>query len=132
MRKQAGRVEAGADCAVEALETPGRHEHQLVREADHRIANDLALLAGFVRLKTRDLAARTDGGESRDLLLLLENVRGQIESIAMQHRAMAHGEFSEPVDLGDRLPLVCAPLRAILSDRMLLVEDFTPGIVAPR
>jgi two-component sensor histidine kinase len=106
-------------------------ECQIVQEADHRIANDLALLAGFIRLKAAEFARESATPQTQDVLLLLESVRSQIASIAHLHAALARQGPNASADLAERLRDVCASLAAILSNRMELIEDFLPGIQAP-
>jgi two-component sensor histidine kinase len=103
----------------------------IVQEADHRIANDLALLASFIRLKAAELARESAAPQTLDVLILLESVRSQIASIAHLHGSLSRQGPTASADLGERLRDVCAPLAAILSDRMEVIEDFSTGIQAP-
>jgi two-component sensor histidine kinase len=104
---------------------------QIVQEADHRIANDLALLVGFIRLKTAEFGRESAAPQTLDVLILLESVRSQIASIAHLHGSLSRQGPNASADLGERLRDVCAPLSAILSGRMELIEDFSTGIQAP-
>ncbi len=87
----------------------------LLVEADHRIANHLAMLSGYVRLK----AAGVDG-ETR---LLLETIGAQVEAVGRLHRALAaHGQHGA-VDLSEHLRTICAPFAAGLSGGAKLIQD---------
>jgi two-component sensor histidine kinase len=101
---------------------------RLLEEADHRIANHLALLAGFVRIKAADLARRPDQPDPVDTLILLESICTQIDAIAHQHRAMARIGRTESEDLGERLRDLCTPMAPLLIGRMNLVEDLAPRV----
>jgi two-component sensor histidine kinase len=113
---------------VAARPPPGACDQcHIVEEADHRIANHLALLAGIVRLKAIDVA-RQDGAPTRESVqILLENLRAQIDAVAGLHRSFAIGGRGVSADLSAHLHDICAPLAAVLGDRIELVEDFAPG-----
>lgn len=105
-------------------------ECSLIEEADHRIANNLQLLASFVHLKALDLtrqpAVRPE--PTREAVqLLLEGIRTQIEAIACLHRSFARSGPNSSADLSDHLHNVCAAFRSIYSDKINLVEDLSPG-----
>lgn len=87
----------------------------LLVEADHRIANHLGMLSGYVRLK----AAGVDG-ETR---LLLETIGAQVDAVGRLHRALAaHGQHGA-VDLSEHLRMICAPFAAGLAGGAKLIQD---------
>jgi len=96
------------------------------READHRFANHLALLAGFVRLKAADLARQPVEPTTDGVQLLLEGVRAQIEAIADLHRSLASGSRFGRADLKEQLHKVCAPFSSLVGGRIALIEDVSP------
>jgi two-component sensor histidine kinase len=98
-----------------------------VREADHRFANHLALLSGFVRLKAADLARQPAEPTIAGVQLLLESVRGQIEAIAHLHRSLALGSWRGRADLKEHLHKVCAPFSSLVGGRIALIEDVSPS-----
>jgi two-component sensor histidine kinase len=112
-------------------------ECRIVEEADHRIANHLSLIAGFVRLKAADLAQQRISLKQESVQLLLENVRSQIDAVARLHRALALGGRHASTNLAEHLHEVCAPLAAILPARINLLEEFStdrhvqPGQIIP-
>ncbi|WP_419255890.1 sensor histidine kinase [Caulobacter sp. ErkDOM-YI] len=98
----------------------------LVAEADHRIANQLSLLAGFVRLKALDLARRPlefADPASEAAQMLLESIRAQIEAVARLHRSFALRGSGASADLSEHLHEICGALGSIFSDRIEMVED---------
>ena len=108
----------------------GRQEYFAVadtQEADHRFANHLALLSGFVRLKAADLARQPLQPSRQDVLLLLESFRGQIEAMARLHRSLALGAGGAQADLAEHLHDTCAPMSLLLAGRIALTEDISPG-----
>lgn len=101
---------------------------QISREADHRIANHLALLAAFVRLKAGDLAQRPrDQHWHAEALLLLESIAAQIETVGRLHRALAHESDLAP-DLGDHLRGVCNALGTTLAGELDLQQELPLGL----
>jgi two-component sensor histidine kinase len=102
-------------------------ECSLLEEADHRIANHLALLAGYVRLKAADLATGPVELSRGSVSLLLASIDSQIAGVARLHRALAVNRRRESADLGGYLHAVCAPFVAGLSGMIEIVEDFPVG-----
>jgi two-component sensor histidine kinase len=96
-------------------------------EANHRFANHLALLSGFVRLKAADIARQPLQPTVEDVQLLLESFRGQIEAMARLHRSLAVGVPSAGADLGEHLHDICAPMSLLMAGRIALIEEVSPG-----
>jgi len=101
------------------------------READHRFANHLALLSGFVRLKAADLTRQPVQPTVEDVQLMLESFRSQIEAMARLHRSTTLGINGVRIDLEDHLHDVCAPMSLLLAGRIALIEDISPDCQAP-
>ena len=99
----------------------------LIAEADHRIANHLALLAGHVRLKAAELAKRPEASGCDAIQLLLLGVQAEISAVARLHRKLSGRNAQAPSDLAHELHEVCAPFRSGLSGDVVVVEDFEPG-----
>lgn len=101
----------------------------LLAEADHRIANHLALLMGYVRLKTADMDSQGRAPSLAAMHVLLDGVGAQIAAVARLHRALVSDSPPGPVDLGKRLHEVCAPFARGLAGAATVIEDFAPGCV---
>jgi two-component sensor histidine kinase len=99
----------------------------IVQEANHRFANHLALLSGFVRLKAADLARQPVTPTVAGVLLLLESLHAQIAATARLHRTLAMDGGRSRADLGEHLHSVCAPLSAMFAGRIAMIEDVSPG-----
>lgn len=104
----------------------------LLAEADHRIANHLSLLMGYVRLKTADMDRRRRTPSRRAMHELLGGIGAQIAAVAKLHRALAFEDLLGSTDLGEHLREVCAPLAGGLSGEVRIVEDLAPGCVVAR
>lgn len=86
----------------------------LVFEAHHRVANNLALIASFVRMHARDIANRTEPASLEDVRILLEEVGLRVEAVGQLHRRLAL--IDQPtVDLGAYLRDIAPSVVASLS-----------------
>lgn len=98
-------------------------------EADHRIANHLALLVSYVRLKAADLEHQREAPSRKSVQVLLEGVSGQIAAVARLHRALVSPERPGSADLGEHLREVCAPFASGLGGAVRIVQDLPSGCV---
>jgi two-component sensor histidine kinase len=92
-------------------------------EADHRVANHLAMLSSYIRLK----AAAFDhpaGPPSRGAAqLFAQSLDGQVRAIARMHRMLISGQPDGPLSLVTLLHEICAPYVSGMDRRIALVED---------
>lgn len=93
---------------------------RLLREADHRIANHLAMLAAFVRLKDLEVTGDTT---TEAVHLLLETIRTQTDAVASLHRLLSAQGTATYADLASNLEATCAPLKSLLAGRIEIVVD---------
>ena len=103
----------------------------LSAEADHRIANNFAMLAGLVRLKTAALARQPTEPSRNEVLLLLESISVHIDAVASLHRILATNGAQSSTDLGEHLRDICCVFRSGPSSDFVIAEDFEPGCVLP-
>lgn len=105
---------------------------RLIQEADHRIANHLAMLAAFVRLKELELARGPAVPSAEAVQILLETIRIQTDAVARLHRSLASNGRHVFSDLAEHLHATCSPLASLLAGRVEVIEDFSSGCqVAP-
>ncbi|HVU43897.1 MAG TPA: sensor histidine kinase [Xanthobacteraceae bacterium] len=74
-----------------------------VAEANHRIANHLAILAGLVRLQSQRLTHRTEPLDPADAAMSLADIGARLETIAELHKALARLPRDEAVVLDSYL-----------------------------
>lgn len=86
-----------------------------VAESNHRIANNLAMLAGMVRMYTRTMARSTEPVDRDDIAALFDDIGCRIDAIAHLHTLLARNEHGEPVNLGDYLRDVAATIMSSMS-----------------
>jgi two-component sensor histidine kinase len=76
-------------------------------EADHRIANSLAVISGLVRVR-----ARADQGHANETFLL--EIADRIDTVAKLHRLIAHPD-SDAIELHIYLQEICQRLGSALA-----------------
>jgi two-component sensor histidine kinase len=99
----------------------------IVEEADHRIANHLAMLAGFVQQKASALSRQHDKPDLQQVQFVLQSVRLQIGLTGRLHRTLSNARRTCAVDLADHLREICNSLLALAPNRVELVEDLQTG-----
>jgi two-component sensor histidine kinase len=77
------------------------------KEADHRIANSLAVISGLVRVR-----ARADQGHANETFLL--EIADRIDTVAKLHRLIAHPN-SDAIELHLYLKEICQRLGSALA-----------------
>ena len=103
-----------------------------VAEADHRIANHLALLACYVRLKGTELVRRAPPPGAGDFSLLIEAIGAQITAISQLHRLLSTDGTQSSADLGHHLGMICSALGSGVSGDVVIVETLASDCrVAP-
>ncbi len=68
----------------------GETSQLLSAESDHRIANNLMLIAGLLRLEAAGLAGRGRALSAQEACDLLEEAGNRIETVGRLHRLLAH------------------------------------------
>lgn len=95
-------------------------------EANHRIANNLALVAGMVRVHAREVARKGEPLEAAEVGELLEEIGSRIDAIARLHSLLAASEHGELVDLGRYLHevsgIVVSSLTSVSKTRLMPIE----------
>ncbi len=103
---------------LRTMTAPGVSEplqFDLIAEANHRIANNLAMIAGLARLQAGNIwgdEARFTGGEVR---LMLQEFGGRVDAVARLHRLLANPGQPTSIDLGDYLRSVAEAVVATVS-----------------
>ena len=86
-------------------------------EAQHRIANNLALIAGYTRLQATRLHKARQPLSAREACIVLEEVAARIETVGEMHRLLsaAPGHGDGGIDLGRYLAKLCGSLVETIS-----------------
>lgn len=86
----------------------------LVSEADHRIANSLALVCGLIRTKASAFRGR-DSVPAEEAAATLGEIAGQVETVARLSRLLSRRPGDDLVNICDHLRDVCAMLSETLA-----------------
>ncbi len=99
--------------AAQAQATP--LASQLADEANHRIANHLAMLAALGRLQAKGVGRTPNALSGKDVQRLLEDFAGRLETVAEIHRLLAHRPGGAPVDVAEYLDRIAQGLVSSLT-----------------
>jgi two-component sensor histidine kinase len=88
---------------------------QLADEANHRIANHLAMLAALGRLQARGAGRTPIALSGKDVRRLLDDFAGRLETVAEIHRLLAHQPGGAPVEVADYLDRIAQGLVSSLT-----------------
>ena len=93
---------------------------ELVREANHRIANHLSMIVGLVQIQASALAKGPDILPRTAVQEILQDMASKILSISHLHRKLADSPLSDEIDLSAYLVESCAAMTTslALSDRV--------------
>lgn len=86
-------------------------------EANHRIANSLALLAGLVRMQGGSVKKKSQTYSNADVCHLLDGVAARIATISQIHRILSRGHVEGVVNMKPHLEEITEALSSALSSR---------------
>lgn len=115
-RKRGAQAPPGPDCAGPCV---------LRAETDHRVANHLMMLSGYVRLQGRHIV-RAGAADHEAVSLFVRSVDAQIHAIARLHRHLMVNVNGRSSDLATLLHEVVACF-AIGQETCSVVEDLDPA-----
>lgn len=102
-------------------------------ESDHRIANHLAMLASYVRLKGSELARRETPPDTSDIGYLIRGIVAQMDAISDLHRILSAQGTPNAMDLSVPLSRICAAMQTGVAGEVNIVGSFENGCeLAPR
>ncbi|HSM78642.1 MAG TPA: sensor histidine kinase [Bryobacteraceae bacterium] len=88
---------------------------ELVREANHRIANHLSMIVGMVQIQASALAKGPDVLPRTEVHNLLQDMAGKILSVSHLHRKLADAPHAHELDLAGYLVDSCSALLTSLG-----------------
>lgn len=93
-------------------------------ESNHRIANNLTLLASALGIRAGEIANRDRDLDCEEVSLILGEVSARISTVAWLHRFLSKEPDADRIDLNGHLYELCETLLSALSDpwRMKLVR----------
>ena len=87
----------------------------LADEANHRIANHLAMLAALMRLEAKGIGRTRIALSARDVERLVENLAGRLDAVGEIHRLLAHRSGGAPIDVANYLETIAQGLVSSLT-----------------
>ena len=87
----------------------------LVDEANHRIANHLAMLAALMRFKAIGVGPTQIELSAKDVQRLLEDFAGRLDTVGEIHRLLALRSSGAPVDVANYLETIAQGLVSSLT-----------------
>jgi len=84
-------------------------------EANHRIANNLAIVAAYLRLQASDVAALGRSLTPEQANATLREAASRVESVGKIHRHLAHTTTLRSVDISGYLEELCGELAASMA-----------------
>ena len=87
----------------------------LVAEANHRIANSLAVLVGMVRMQSAAVKKSADSLSNAEVRRLLDGIAARISTVSQLHRIISHAGSEGVISLKPHLHTVTDALVAALT-----------------
>jgi len=97
---------------------PFTHDHRahlVDHEADHRIANNLGMIASLLRLRARSVGQQRGPMDRSEVIVMLEEVAARVDTVARLHRLLSHSYHNALVDVGAYLRELSESLGASLA-----------------
>ncbi len=94
----------------------------LVAEANHRVANSLALLGGLVRMQARAIGNNSSTYTNAEIRLLFDGIAARIATIGQLHRMLATMPTEGSILINAHLRDVCASLASAFSSEQQTVK----------
>jgi two-component sensor histidine kinase len=91
------------------------HLHPALSEANHRICNNLSLLASSVSIRAAHLSRRDEWVDSHDVATILYEISARIATVGQLHRLLSKTPENSCLDLKESLRELCETLLSALS-----------------
>jgi two-component sensor histidine kinase len=102
------------------------------RESNHRIANNLALIASLVRMKASAIRKRESDLTPQEAADQLKEIALRIDGVAKLHRLLSSQDASAPITAGPHLADICAGVSlALATDHDVAFHDESDAFALP-
>ena len=127
------RVDGRPKLPTTVTKLPELRAYDVVAEAHHRIANNLSIISGLVRLRGSALCKEPRVMSAQEVRLILEEVGSRLEAVARLHRLLAGGRQEESVKVADYLREIADGVVSSLSSAGSIELQFAsdPGCLVP-
>lgn len=86
-------------------------------EANHRIANNLALIVGLLQAQAREMRRRPGTIRTGEAARLIDEIGARVQTVAALHRLLSLGASHRAVDIAGYLREVCDALTSAMAYR---------------
>jgi two-component sensor histidine kinase len=97
------------------FQTPEPASKDSLAEANHRVANSLALLGSLVRMQARAVGKLDKPPTNAELRMMFDGIAARIATVGQLHRMLAQMPTEGAIPLGQHIKDVCAALVAAFS-----------------
>ena len=102
-------------------------------EANHRIANNLSIVAAYLRLQAGELRDRTEPLDPGVVTTMLREGAARVEAVGRLHRRLASGSRARLIDLAGYLEDLCADISASMAyEGEIVFRREGPSCLAPQ
>ncbi|HEY2445158.1 MAG TPA: sensor histidine kinase [Rhizomicrobium sp.] len=107
----------------------GQFVTDLAAESNHRIANNLAILASMIQMQRAAVSRGPASLSSSEVRFLLNEIAGKIVGVGHLHRTLAQRPHHRNIDLGNCLEESCHCLLSSLNlgERTIIVHELDGG-----
>jgi two-component sensor histidine kinase len=98
----------------------------LADEANHRIANHLAMLTALLRLEGERIGRTRIALSARDVERLVEDLAGRLDAVGEIHRLLAHRSSGAPVDVANYLETIARGLVSLTANDHTSIDWLFP------
>ncbi len=104
--------------------------HEMARESNHRIANNLALVSSLLRMKSNAIAKRGAPLDAKEVAELLTEVAVRVDGVAKIHRLLSACEGQASVAAGPYLSEICTSVASSIGGAHSVAFDDESGDLA--
>jgi two-component sensor histidine kinase len=101
--------------SLDPVQTSQLKSTHLAVEANHRIANHLAMLATLMRMHGKSIGGMPEPMSGEDVQLVLEEFAGRLDTVGTVHRLLADGSIGAPIDVAEYLRTIAQGLVSSLT-----------------
>lgn len=102
-------AEGRGEADLTAYEARIKEKDTLLRELQHRVANNLQMVTALIRIEARNVSEADAGGPRDDRF---DRLAGRIEAMGLLYRSLAGEDEKDTVDLGTYLSGIAASVMA--------------------
>ena len=108
---------------LDPLQTTHLQSTHFADEANHRIADHLAMLAALLRVRAKSFGQMHKPMSGEDVQFVLEEFAGRLETVGKLHRLLASMANGQPIDIAEYLAEIAEELVSSLTVKGQITLD---------